>query len=305
MTLFFYTKMGWRIVYIEQATTLKLYLDNIKVTNDLGEVTIPLSDIHTIVVDNQVVTITVPLLNKCSEYNINLVFCSLEHMPKCMINPLYGNYQTPAILKKQLAWNDELKGIIWKKIVINKINNQCDLLVSLEKNQDIINRIRDFTKEVENADVTNREGLAAKMYFRELFGANFRRFEEDILNAGLNYGYAVLRSQISKTIIAKGLNANLGIHHIGYDNLFNLSDDIIEVFRPIIDEYVYKKMTESIILSKDNRLGLIKQTTNDVFINGTKQTLFNAIEIFIEKIMYCFETSDLEAFASIKLIYEL
>lgn len=297
--------MGWRIVYIEQANSMKLYLDNLKVTSDLGEVTIPLSDIHTIIIDNQTVILTVPLINKCSEYNVNLVFCSLEHMPKALINPLNGNYQGPSILKRQLAWSDCLKDIIWKKIVINKIENQNELLKKLNKNIAVINKINDFISEVNEGDLTNREGLAAKMYFRELFGSDFKRFDSDVLNAGLNYGYAILRSQISKTVIAKGLNPNIGIHHIGYDNYFNLSDDIIEVFRPIIDEYVYKMMKESIIFTKENRLGLIKQTTCDVFINGTRQTLFNAIEIFIEKIMNCFESGEIDSYLPIRLIYEL
>lgn len=304
MTLFFLF-MGWRILYIEQANSMKLYLDNIKVTNDLSEVTIPLSDIHTIVIDNQTVTITVPLINKCSEYNVNLVFCSIEHMPKAFLNPLNGNYQTPSILKKQIEWSQKSKDYIWQKIVINKIDNQNNLLKSLNKNSEVINRINDFTKEVDIGDSGNREGLAAKMYFRELFGPDFKRFNDDVINAGLNYGYAILRSQISKTIIAKGLNPNIGIHHIGYDNFFNLSDDIIEVFRPIIDEYVYKMMNESIIFTKENRLGLVKQTSCDVYINGTKQTLFNAIEIYVERIMFCFESGDIDAYLPIRLIYEL
>ena len=177
--------------------------------------------------------------------------------------------------------------------------------MSVNKNTEVINHIREFTKDIDDGDTTNREGLAAKMYFRELFGSNFRRFDEDIHNAGLNYGYAVLRSQISKTIVAKGLNTNIGIHHIGYDNFFNLSDDIIEVFRPIIDEYVYKTMMDSILFTKENRMSLIKQTSKDVYINGTKQTLFNAIEMYLEKIMNCFETGDIEQFSPIKLIYEL
>lgn len=273
--------------------------------NDIGEITIPLSDIHTIVVDNQVVTLTVSLINKCSEYNINLIFCSLEHMPQSLINPLYGNFQTPYILKKQMMWTEELKDKIWRKIVINKIDNQRDLLISLSKNVDIINKIKKFMYEVEDGDIFNREGLVAKMYFRELFGSNFIRFNDDILNAGLNYGYAILRSQISKTLIAKGLNTTLGIHHIGYNNLFNLSDDIIEVFRPIIDEYVYKMMRNSKIFSKNDRIGLIKQTSTNVYISETKQTLFNGIEIFVEKIMNCFENNDVNFYLPIKLIYEL
>ena len=86
------------------------------------------------------------------------------------------------------------------------------------------------SKNVLENDKSNREGLAAKVYFHELFGLDFRRFDDDIINAGLNYGYAILRSQISKTVIAKGLNPCLGIFHKGYDNPFNLSDDIIEVY---------------------------------------------------------------------------
>ena len=125
--------MGWRIIYIEQANSMKLYLDNVKIINDYGEVTIPLSDIHTIVVDNQLVTLTVPLINKCSEYNVNLIFCSLEHMPQSFISPLNGNYKTPAILKKQMAWSDNFKDVIWKKIVINKIENQNALLKNLTR----------------------------------------------------------------------------------------------------------------------------------------------------------------------------
>ena len=169
----------------------------------------------------------------------------------------------------------------------------------------MIERLSEFCEEVEEGDLTNREGLAAKMYFRELFGPNFKRFDYDIINAGLNYGYAILRSQISKTIVAKGLNPNIGIHHIGYDNFFNLSDDIIEVFRPIIDEYVYKMMKHSVVFTKNDRMGLIKQTSCDVYINGTRQTLFNAIEIFVEKIMWFFETGDVDAYLPIRLIYEL
>ena len=297
--------MGWRILYIEEADSLRLYLDNIRVNNGVGEVTIPLTDIHTIVIDNQKVVLTVPLINKCSEYNVNLIFCSLEHMPKSLINPISGNYQTPAVLKKQLSWNDKLKDIIWKKIVVNKIDNQNNLLKYLNKDSDVILKINQFKEEVGYGDLTNREGLAAKVYFRELFGPGFKRFDSDIINAGLNYGYAVLRSQISKTIIAKGLNPNIGIHHIGFDNLFNLSDDIIEVFRPIIDEYVYKNMRETIVFSKDDRLGLIRQTSHDVFINGTRQTLFNAIEIFIEKIMTCFEKNNENYFSPVTILYGL
>ncbi len=297
--------MGWRILYIENANSVRLYLDNLKIERDTGDLTVPLSDIHTLVFDNQMISITIPLIVKCCEYNIDIIVCSIEHMPSAYISPFSGNFQSPLILRKQISWNDEMKGILWQKIVKNKIENQVDLLKHLNKSQEVISKLVDFSCEVEENDITNREGLAAKMYFRELFGSEFKRFDDDVINAGLNYGYSILRSQISKTIVAKGLNATLGLFHKRYDNPFNLSDDIIEVFRPLIDEYVYKELREAIIFKKNNRIDLINQTTKDVYIKGNKQTLFNAIGIFIDKMLYFFETGDLNAYEQVRLIYEL
>lgn len=115
--------MGWRIVYIEDAKSVKLYLDNVRIEKEVGVLTIPLSDIHTLIIDNQMISLTVPLLNKCSDYNINLVLCDLEHMPNVMLNPFNGNYQTPLMLKKQIEWSNEIKKILHVKIIKNKIEN--------------------------------------------------------------------------------------------------------------------------------------------------------------------------------------
>ena len=297
--------MGWRIVYIEDAKSVKLYLDNVRIEKEVGVLTIPLSDIHTLIIDNQMISLTVPLLNKCSDYNINLVLCDLEHMPNVTLNPFNGNYQTPLMLKKQIEWSNEIKKILHVKIIKNKIENQVDLLKHLDKNIVVIEKILTFSREIEEDDCTNREGLAAKMYFREMFGASFKRFDDDIINAGLNYGYSILRSQISKTIIAKGLNTTLGIFHKGYNNSFNLSDDIIEVFRPLIDEYVYKNMLDAVIFTRKHRIELISLTTKDSNFNGEKQSIFNVISMFIDKIIYCFETGDMNGYKPVRLIYEL
>lgn len=297
--------MGWRILYIEEAKSVRLYLDNIRIEREVGDITVPLSDIHTLVIDNQMITITVPLIVKCSEYNINLIICSLEHIPTSTVSPISGNYQSAIMLRKQIDWDMHLKNIIHQKIIVNKIENQSDLLKHLGLQFDTIHKLLDFSREVQLSDYTNREGLAAKMYFRELFGSNFKRFDEDIINAGLNYGYSILRSQISKTIIAKGLNPSLGIFHKGYNNPFNLSDDIIEVFRPIIDEYVYKNMIDAIIFKKENRMELIACTAKDAYICGKRQSLFNVIRIYLEKILECFEENNPEKYESVRLIHEL
>lgn len=297
--------MGWRIVYIENASSVKLYLDNIRIENSNGELTIPLSDIHTLVIDNQVITMTVPLIVKCCEYNINFIICSMEHMPISTISPFIGNYQTPLMLKKQIQWSGELKTFIWQKIIKNKISNQADLLKHLDKSSVSYQILIDYENSVLENDKSNREGLAAKVYFHELFGIDFRRFDDDIINAGLNYGYAILRSQISKTIIAKGLNPCLGIFHKGYDNPFNLSDDLIEIFRPLIDHYVYLNLKDAILFTKKNRIELISLTGNDVMFNNKRQSIFNVISMFVDKLIYIFETGDVESYLPVSLVYEL
>lgn len=294
--------MGFRVVYIEEAISVRLYLDNVKIIKANKELTIPLSDIHTLIIDNTETNITIPLMNKCAEYNINLIFCSLEHLPQSSVIPFTGNYQHSLVLRKQMNWSDDLKKGLQKLIIQNKISNQIDLLKKLNKSQSVCETLYRFQSEVVDGDELNREGLAAKMYFRELFGPNFKRFNEDIINFGLNYGYAILRSQISKTIVAKGLEPCLGIFHRGAENPFNLSDDIIEVFRPLIDNYVYVNMRNAIIFKRDHRLELIQETVKEVYIMNKKQTLFNAISIFVDHIIDVFEKEDLSLYEEIRLL---
>lgn len=294
--------MGFRVVYIEEAISVRLYLDNVKIIKANKELTIPLSDIHTLIIDNTEINITIPLMNKCAEYNINLIFCSLEHLPQSSVIPFTGNYQHSLVLRKQMNWSDDLKKGLQKLIIQNKISNQIDLLKKLNKSQSVCETLYRFQSEVVDGDELNREGLAAKMYFRELFGPNFKRFNEDIINFGLNYGYAILRSQISKTIVAKGLEPCLGIFHRGAENPFNLSDDIIEVFRPLIDNYVYVNMRNAIIFKRDHRLELIQETVKEVYIMNKKQTLFNAISIFVDHIIDVFEKEDLSLYEEIRLL---
>ena len=133
------------------------------------------------------------------------------------------------------------------------------------------------------------------MYFREMFGDDFIRFDEDIVNAGLNYGYSIFRSLISSIIVAKGYLPNIGIFHRGKQNMFNLSDDIIEVFRPIVDDYVLNNMFDDLLFKQEHRESLIQLTNKKVKIDNRKQTIPNAIYIYLENIFKELE-SDEEAY---------
>ncbi len=286
--------MGWRIVYIEESENVSSYLDNVRIKRLENDVLIPYRDIHTLIIDNYKTYLTTNFIIKCAENKINLIVCGLEHLPIAFVSPISGHSQSPLILKKQLEWSNSLKERLHKQIIKGKIENQIQVLISNNKSKEVIDKIMQFKNEVVNGDITNREGLAAKMYFRELFGNTFIRFSDDIINAALNYGYTILRTQISKVLISKGLNTSLGIFHRGIDNIFNLSDDIIEVFRPIIDDYVYKNMVNKECFTRDDRINIIQLTTKNMKYNGQRNTFFNVIGLYISNIMEKMDNKEIE-----------
>lgn len=285
--------MSWRIVYIENSNYINCYLDNLKITKENEQFTIPFSDINSIIVDNNQTTLTVALINKCVEYKINLVICDIVHNPSSIFVPYTANYQSALIINRQLEWLEKSKANIWKQIVRSKIINQNKVLKLMKKEEYYINILDSFINSVEDYDKTNREGLAAKIYFRTLFGENFTRGDENIYNTCLNYGYSIIRSQICRNLVARGLNPHLGIFHKGPNNAFNLADDILEVFRPIVDLWVSKNISDEMIFNREIRLDLINLTTK--YINYDKKTtIINAINILINKVIQYFENGNEE-----------
>lgn len=297
--------MSHRIIYIEKCECLKLYLDNLKVKYNDDDLILPLSDIQILVIDNYKSSLTVSLINKLTEYNICTILCGIDHIPKSYILPMNGHFSQSGNINKQICWNENKKKVIHQKIVKAKIKNQAEILKCNYKNKYIIEKLYQFENEVELDDKTNREGLAAKIYFRELFGDDFIRFDNDVINAGLNYGYSIFRSLITSIIVAKGYLPNLGIFHKGKQNMFNLSDDVIEVFRPIIDNYVFNNMREDILFKQEHREALIQLVYKKIEIDGRKQTVSNAIYIYIESILKELET-DSESYLFPKpILYDL
>lgn len=284
--------MGHRVIYIEKCEYLRLYLDNLKVEIKEDEILFPISDIQILVIDNYKSVMSVPLMNKLTENNVCVVICGIDHLPKSYLLPMNGNFAQSGNISKQIKWDDEIKMLLQQVIIKAKIYNQIEILKKNNKNIDVINKLIQFKNEVQVGDITNREGLAAKMYFREMFGNDFVRMENDVVNAGLNYGYSIFRSLISSIIVAKGYLPNLGIFHKGKQNMFNLSDDIIEVFRPIVDDYVLNNMFEDILFKQEHRESLIKLTNKKIEIDDRQQTIANAIYVYIEAIIKTIEQRD-------------
>lgn len=276
--------MSWRIVYISEAEEMKLYLDNLKVIKEEQEILIPLSDIHTIVVDNNRTVVTGQLMNKLTSYHILLIFCDENHHPNVFSLGLYSHYRVYGVLHKQVNWGEEPKGKMWQRIVKVKIQNQASLLEYLDKDPVVVKRLRGLADRVEFEDSTNREGHAAKLYFNELFGSDFRRLRgsADSYNAALNYGYIVLRACVARTIVAYGLHPSFGIGHRNQFNAFNLVDDCMEVFRPIIDFWVAMTVEKDDYLTWETKQLLIRRLSAKILIDGQRQTVLNSIDLFVQ-----------------------
>lgn len=288
--------LSWRIIYIAEAEEMKLYLDNLKVIKDEQEILVPLSDIHTIIVDNSRTVVSGRLINKLSEYHILLIFCDEYHMPNVFSLGLYSHYRVYGVLNQQLSWENNIRGEMWRKIVSIKIRNQKSVLEYLQKDSEVIEKMNKLSNNVLFEDETNREGHAAKIYFNELFGDDFKRERKnaDAYNSALNYGYIVLRACLARTIVAYGLHPAYGIGHRNQFNAFNLADDCMEVFRPVIDLWVCLTVKETDFLNQTMKQQLVRRLSSKLDIGGQKQTVLNAIELFIQSFIKGMNSHDPE-----------
>lgn len=203
---------------------------------ELGSV--PLDDISVLLLSAQGITVTKNVLNALSEKGCITIFCGKNYIPVSMVVPIASHSYYSKIIKTQINCSEPFKKRIWQAIVIQKIKNQALVLKHCGKDSQIVEKISLIVK---SGDPDNREAYAARMYWKTLFGDKFIRDKDgDGINAFLNYGYAILRACMVRSICSHGLITSLGIHHDNNLNQFCLADDLFEIYRPIVDVAVYK-----------------------------------------------------------------
>ena len=203
---------------------------------------IPVEDIGVIVLEDQQTTVTLPLLNALSDNNAAVILCGNDRMPNAMLMNLDSNKTQGESYRAQVEASEPLKKSIWKQIVEAKIRNQAALLRKLGKDGD---KLKPYYMNVKSGDTDNREGIAAKIYWTELFGREFIRSREGSEpNNLLNYGYTILRAAVARSLMGSGLLPAFGIFHRNRYNAFPLADDLMEPYRPYVDELVYKLQSE-------------------------------------------------------------
>ena len=200
--------------------------------------TVAIEDIGLVMINHAMVSLTIPLLNALTEQNVAVIFCNEKGMPASMLYNLQGNTTQGETLRNQLEAGEVLKKTLWKQIIEAKIKNQAALLNKMGKEGSILKPL--YTN-VKSGDSDNREGIAARLYWTALFGRDFIR-DRNIpgINSLLNYGYSVLRAAVTRALVSSGLFPALGIFHHHRSNAFPLSDDLMEPFRPFVDEIVFE-----------------------------------------------------------------
>lgn len=272
--------MSWRTVVVSKSAKLDYQMGYMVVRQE--ETTkIFLNEISTVIIETTAVSITGTLMCELTKNKIKVIFCDERRNPSSELIPYYGSHDTSAKIRNQIAWSDETKEAVWTEIVTEKIRKQKELLEKSYKNDEAM-LLQSYIDEIQFGDATNREGHAAKVYFNALFGKDFTRTSDCNINAALNYGYSIILSSFTREIVANGYITQLGLFHDNMFNQFNLASDLMEPFRPIIDQAVYNMELDD--FGKDKKMELVNLLNQSVSINDRSEYVNNAIKIYCRSV---------------------
>lgn len=286
--------MGYRQVLIKKSNKL-LFKDNSLVVEKEGILTkVPLEDINYILIEDSATILTARLLAELGKSGIALIICDETFKPVSIMYPYNYHYKQLDVFSKQLQLKEEYKNDYWNLIVKRKIENSIRVLEMTSKEEFPISKLNEYKEEVTEGDITNREGLAAKIYFRSLFGSNFIRFYDDAINSALNYGYTIICSAIIRNLSVFGLNTFLGVHHNSKINNFNLAYDLLEPYRCLVDKFVYENKDNIVYpLSFNFRQNLINLLNKEVSHQNRKYTVEYSISLLIKSYVKSFTTGEI------------
>ena len=258
------------------------------------QVTKPIEDIGVVVLDNQRITITTGAMEALLANNCAIITCDQRSMPVGLMLPLSGNTTQSERFRDQIDASLPLKKQLWQQTIQAKISNQAAVLATCRKAE--VGCLRAWAKDVRSGDPDNFEGRAAAYYWRYLFGLHIDGFTRDREglppNNALNYGYAILRAIVARALVSSGMLPTLGIHHHNRYNAYCLADDIMEPYRPYVDEYVFqltqKHGLPSEDLSKTWKTELLLIPTLDVVIGGRKSPLMVGVTQTTASLYKCF-----------------
>lgn len=282
--------MGWRIVVVFNTVKLDYEMGYLCIRSKEDIKRIYIEEISTLVIENISIALTAYLLVELANNKVNIIFCDKRGIPNGVYTSLYGSHDTSKSIRKQIAWIDAQKQMIWKSIIERKILGQSFVLKS-EGKIEAYEKLLSYIPQIEFGDNTNREGHAAKVYFNALFGVNFSRDDDESpINAALNYGYAILLSSISREIVSNGYLTQIGIFHNNIFNELNLACDLMEPFRPFVDKKVLTLRPKK--FEHEEKMKVIDILNMKIKIEGREQFLSNAFTIYVKSILNAIDNAN-------------
>lgn len=273
--------MGYRVIFL--ANPVKLSVNNEQLMIDNGVITkIPLEDIECIVADHPQLNLTSRLLAKFAEHTISFYVTDHSHHPCGIFLPVSRHSRHVSVLQSQIDMSLPTKKKLWKQIVQQKIGNQAAAMKLI--GMDGWYEIDSIKQKVKSGDSENMEAVAASKYFRLMYGKTFTRDQENGINASLNYGYAILRGTIEKYLVAYGYEPALGIHHKSSLNNFNLADDLIEPYRPLVDLFVKRNVKSDEALVTARKAQLVNLLNANVIVDNRLYACARAIELTVSSL---------------------
>ena len=273
--------MGFRNIKIDSHVKLSIKNQQLYIETDILR-QIPLEDINCIIIENQTVTVSAYLLQKMADMGITVYVCDEKHLPNAVLLPMVRHSRHFKILKYQIEAGKPLQKRLWQQIVVRKIRNQalCLAYLDLDGSEELMN----MCKEVQSGDRTHVEAKAAAFYFKSLYGLGFSRGNDHVINSALNYGYAIVRGLIARSIVCYGLEPSIGVFHHSELNNFNLADDMIEPFRPLVDLYVSQNYDVAEIdsdLTPERKRDIFGIINYDMDVKGEKRIISNCIDMLV------------------------
>ncbi|HIW93095.1 MAG TPA: type II CRISPR-associated endonuclease Cas1 [Candidatus Flavonifractor merdipullorum] len=227
--------MEFRSVFVSNPAQLSVRRGQLVIRQE-EERSVPMEDLSALLLESRAVSITTAALQELTDHGVTVYLCDETHLPAALVLPMNRHSRQLKLLKGQIAMRRPTQKRVWQGVVMSKISNQARCLSLLRKDE--AEELRELADQVRSGDPDNWEAVAAARYFPALFGAGFTRGEECRVNAALNYGYAILRGAVARHLVMRGLEPCLGIFHHSELNRFNLADDLMEPYRPLVDLYV-------------------------------------------------------------------
>lgn len=278
--------MGFRTVVVNQYSKLSLENGNLIYKTPQKITKVNLYDVNNIVCETTDICITTALISELISRRIKLVFCNEKHLPAGELSFYHGSHDTSKKVQLQAKWTDSMKSVFWAEIVRQKISNQA---ANLEKQGIEASSFLKLAKNIKPGDETNREAAAARIYFNVLFGSKFIRGLNDKTNIALDYGYSLILATTSREITKCGYITQLGLNHRNYFNQFNLACDLMEPFRPIIDDIVFRNYN---LEFEDLKLKLLMIFGYQYYFSGEKLYIDNLIEKYLKRMFIAIEADN-------------